>query len=150
MRARLLIVLSAVLLMAGAASDPSERLADPAQEARARALFSEVRCLVCQNESIDDSDAELAGDLRKVVREQVAAGRTDAEVKSFLTDRYGEFVLLTPRFSLANAPLWLAGLLVVAAGLALLATRWRRREETPDLDPDEETRLAALLDDKAP
>jgi cytochrome c-type biogenesis protein CcmH len=75
---------------------------------------------------------------------------TDAEVKSFLTDRYGEFVLLTPRFSLANAPLWLAGLLVVAAGLALLATRWRRREETPDLDPDEETRLAALLDDKAP
>lgn len=150
MKVRLLILLSALFLMAGAASDPSERLADPAQEARARALFSQVRCLVCQNESIDDSDAELAADLRKVVREQIVAGRTDAQVKTFLTDRYGEFVLLTPRFSLANAPLWLAGLAVVLAGLGLLAARWRRREEPGDLTADEETRLAALLDDKGP
>lgn len=148
MRARLLIVLAALFLMAGAASDPTERLPDPAQEARARALFSQVRCLVCQNESIDDSDAELAGDLRKVVREQIAAGRTDAQVKTFLTDRYGEFVLLTPRFSLANAPLWFAGLAVVLAGLALLASRWRRREVTQDLNSEEESRLAALLDDE--
>ena len=147
---RLLIVLSALLLIAGAASDPSERLRDPAQEARARALFSQVRCLVCQNESIDDSDAELAGDLRKVVREQIAAGRSDTQVKTFLTDRYGEFVLLTPRFSLANAPLWLVGLLVTVAGLALLASRWRRREPTRDLSDDEEARLAALLDNEAP
>ena len=148
MRGRLLIVLAALFLMAGAASDPTERLPDPAQEARARALFSQVRCLVCQNESIDDSDAELAGDLRKVVREQIAAGRTDAQVKTFLTDRYGEFVLLTPRFSLANAPLWFAGLAVVLAGLALLASRWRRREVTQDLNSEEESRLAALLDDE--
>ena len=148
MRARLLIVLAALFLMAGAASDPTERLPDPAQEARARALFSQVRCLVCQNESIDDSDAELAGDLRKVVREQIAAGRTDAQVKTFLTDRYGEFVLLTPRFSLANAPLWFAGLAVVLAGLALLASRWRRREVTQDLNSEEESRLAALMDDE--
>lgn len=148
MRARLLIVMAALFLMAGAASDPSERLPDPAQEARARALFSEVRCLVCQNESIDDSDAELAGDLRKVVREQIAAGRSDAQVKTFLTDRYGEFVLLAPRFSLANAPLWFAGLAVVLVGLALLATRWRRREVTQDLNSEEESRLAALLDDE--
>ena len=147
MRARLLILISALFLMAGAASDPSERLADPAQEARARALFSQVRCLVCQNESIDDSDAELAADLRKVVREQIVAGRSDAEVKSFLTDRYGEFVLLTPRFSLANAPLWLAGLVVVLGGLALLAGRWRRRDDPVALTDDEEVRLAALLDD---
>lgn len=134
--------------MAGAASDPSERLPDPAQEARARALFSQVRCLVCQNESIDDSDAELAADLRKVVREQIAAGRSDAQVKTFLTDRYGEFVLLAPRFSLANAPLWFAGLAVVLAGLGLLVSRWRRREVTQDLNSEEESRLAALLDDE--
>lgn len=134
--------------MAGAASDPSERLPDPAQEARARALFSQVRCLVCQNESIDDSDAELAGDLRKVVREQIAAGRSDAQVKTFLTERYGEFVLLAPRFSLANAPLWFAGLAVVLVGLGLLASRWRRREVTQDLNSEEESRLAALLDDE--
>lgn len=134
--------------MAGAASDPTERLPDPAQEARARALFSEVRCLVCQNESIDDSDAELAADLRKVVREQIAAGRSDAQVKTFLTDRYGEFVLLTPRFSLANAPLWFAGLAVVLVGLGMLASRWRRGEVTQDLNSEEESRLAALLDDE--
>lgn len=148
MSARPLIVLAALLLMAGAASDPSERLPDPAQEARARALFSQVRCLVCQNESIDDSDAELAADLRRVVREQIVAGRSDAQVKSFLTDRYGEFVLLAPRFSLANAPLWFAGLAVVLVGLWLLASRWRRREVTQDLNSEEEMRLAALLDDE--
>ncbi|MBI5942550.1 MAG: cytochrome c-type biogenesis protein CcmH [Caulobacterales bacterium] len=142
------LILLAVLTMAGAASDPSERLPDPAQEARARALFSQVRCLVCQNESIDDSDAELAADLRKVVREQIAAGRSDAQVKTFLTDRYGEFVLLAPRFSLANAPLWFAGLAVVLAGLGLLVSRWRRREVTQDLNSEEESRLAALLDDE--
>lgn len=149
MRSRLLLVLAAAVSLA-AASDPSERLPDPAQEARARTLFSQVRCLVCQNESIDDSDAELAGDLRRVVREQVAAGRSDAQVKRFLTDRYGEFVLLKPAFSIGNAALWLAPFLAVLAGLALLAARWRRREGTADLSGEEETRLSALLDDEAP
>ena len=144
----LLVVLTALMLMAGAASDPSERLQDPAQEARARALFTEIRCLVCQNESIDDSDAELAGDLRKVVREQITAGRSDGEVKAFLTDRYGEFVLLKPRFSPANAVLWLGPFLAALAGLALLASRFRRREPTPALSGEEESRLAALLDDE--
>ncbi|MFZ5730445.1 MAG: cytochrome c-type biogenesis protein, partial [Pseudomonadota bacterium] len=90
--ARLFAVVAAVFCMA-AASDPSERLPDPAQEARARELFKEVRCLVCQNESIDDSNAELAADLRRIVREEVAAGRSDAEIRDFLTDRYGEYVL---------------------------------------------------------
>lgn len=149
MRGRIFLVLAALVSLA-AASDPSERLPDPAQEARARTLFSQVRCLVCQNESIDDSTAELAGDLRKVVREQIAAGRSDGEVKRFLTDRYGEFVLLKPRFSVGNAALWLAPFLAVLAGLGLLASRWRRREATQDLSSDEETRLAALLDDPAP
>ncbi|HRD29264.1 MAG TPA: cytochrome c-type biogenesis protein CcmH [Caulobacter sp.] len=149
MRNRLLLALAAALSLA-AASDPSERLPDPAQEARARTLFSQVRCLVCQNESIDDSDAELAADLRRVVREQVAAGRSDAQVKRFLTDRYGEFVLLKPAFSPGNAALWLAPFLAVVAGLVLLAARWRRREGTADLSGEEETRLSALLDDEGP
>lgn len=149
MKGRPFLLLAALASLA-AASDPSERLPDPAQEARARALFTQVRCLVCQNESIDDSDAELAGDLRKVVREQIAAGRTDAQVKSFLTDRYGQFVLLKPAFSLANAVLWLGPFLAALAGLALLAGRWRRREPTRDLSGDEEARLAALLDDERP
>jgi cytochrome c-type biogenesis protein CcmH len=144
----LLVVLTALMLMAGAASDPSERLQDPAQEARARTLFAQIRCLVCQNESIDDSDAELAGDLRKVVREQITAGRSDGEVKAFLTDRYGEFVLLKPRFSPANAVLWLGPFMAALAGLALLASRFRRREPTPALSGEEESRLAALLDDE--
>ena len=139
----LLLALGAVLLMA-AASDPAERLADPVQEARARALFQEVRCLVCQNESIDDSSAELALDLRKVVREQVAAGRTDPEIRDFLVDRYGEFVLLKPAFSLANLALWLTPLLVGLIGLALLAARLRARPAEPALSPDEEARLAEL------
>ena len=148
MRARLLIILTAVMLMAGAASDPSERLRDPAQEARARALFTQIRCMVCQNESIDDSDAELAGDLRKVVREQIVAGRSDDQVMAFLTDRYGDFVRMTPRFDWANAALWLGPFLAALAGLALLLGRLRRREPTQDLSADEETRLAALLDDE--
>lgn len=147
MRARLILVVAALLTLA-AASDPSERLPDPAQEARARSLFAEVRCLVCQNESIDDSTAELAGDLRKVVREQIAAGQSDAEVKAFLTSRYGEFVLLRPPFNTGNAALWLSPFLAVLAGLGLLAGRWRRRDVTPALNPEEESRLAALMDDE--
>jgi cytochrome c-type biogenesis protein CcmH len=102
----ILAALAGVLCIAGSASDPAERLPDPAQEARARAIFEDVRCLVCQNESIDDSEAELAGDLRRIVREQVRQGRSDAEIKRFLTDRYGEFVLLTPAF---NAATWRSG-----------------------------------------
>lgn len=145
----LIVAMLAVLTMA-AASDPSERLPDPAQEARARTLFREVRCLVCQNESIDDSDSELAGDLRRVVREQVAAGRSDGQVKAFLTDRYGPYVLLKPAFDAANAALWLTPILAVLAGLALLMARWRRRDGAQALDTDEEARLAALLDDEAP
>ncbi len=144
---RVLVVIAAALCMA-AASDPSERLSDPAQEARARVIFQEVRCLVCQNESINDSDAELARDLRRVVREQVAAGRDEAQVKAFLTDRYGEYVLLKPAFSLGNAALWLGPFLAVLAGLAFLALRVRRRDLSEGLTVDEEARLARLLEDR--
>jgi len=144
--ARLLAAACAVLCMA-AASDPSERLADPAQEARARELFKEVRCLVCQNESIDDSNAELAADLRAIVRQEVAQGRSDAEVRRFLTDRYGEYVLLKPQFTWANAALWFAPLLIVLAGAALLAGRWRNRPVERELSQDETDALARLARD---
>lgn len=145
---RALAILGAVFCLA-AASDPAERLADPAQEARARALFQEVRCLVCQNESIDDSNAELAHDLRVLVREQVRSGRTDDQIRHYLTDRYGEFVLLKPAFSWGNAALWLAPVLVVLAGIALLARSWRNRPADADLSQGEAARLAALADDES-
>ncbi len=134
----------AALSLCAASNDPAERLPDPAKEARARALFKEVRCLVCQNESIDDSEADLAEDLRKVVRQQVAEGRSDVEVKRYLTDRYGEFVLLKPSFSLGNAVLWLTPFVLVLGGGAILVVRARRPEPTAPLSPDEEKRLAAL------
>ena len=143
---RALCVVAAVFCMA-AASDPSERLTDPAQEVRARALFKEVRCLVCQNESIDASEAELARDLRVIVRQQVASGASDAQVRDFLTDRYGEYVLLKPSFSLANAALWLAPFAVALLGGLMLLGRLREREPEPELSDVEAARLAALAQD---
>lgn len=136
----------AVLSIAAASNDPAEQLKNPQQESRARALFKEVRCLVCQNESIDDSEADLAGDLRKVVRAQVAAGRSDAEIKRYLVDRYGEFALLKPSFSPGNAVLWLTPFVLVLGGGAVLILRSRRKpppDEAP-LTPEEEDQLGAL------
>lgn len=142
--AKTLIAAALGALSIAAASDPAERLADPAQEARARSLFTGVRCLVCQNESIDDSDAELAGDLRRIIREQVAAGRSDAEIKRFLTDRYGEFVLMRPAFGPANLALWAGPFAVVLLGAWL----WRRRVRTTvaeaPLTEEEQAKLAGL------
>ena len=144
---RLLAVVAAVLCMA-AASDPAERLPDPAQEARAREIFREVRCLVCQNESIDDSEAELAGDLRAIVRQQVAAGRSDDEIRDFLVARYGEFVLLKPPFSAGNAVLWVAPFFVVLAGALLLLGLLRRKAGPEGLSAAEQARLDALLEER--
>lgn len=147
LRAALIAVLGVACI--AAASDPAERLPDPAQEATAREIFKDVRCLVCQNESIDDSEAELAQDLRRIVREQVKAGKSEDQVKSFLTDRYGEFVLLKPSFSPGNLILWIVPFLVAAAGIALLFARLRNRAPDAELDPDEQKRVAALIDDEA-
>lgn len=144
MRRRALAAALAGVLCMAAAADPSERLADPAQEARARAIFADVRCLVCQNESIDDSEAELAHDLRMIVRQQVKAGKSDAEIKRFLTDRYGEFVLLTPRFSPANLALWGGPFLVVIFGAGLLLSRLRNRTGDEELSPEEAARVRRL------
>jgi len=152
---RLLIALAAIACMAGAAADPAERLPDPTQEARARTLFREVRCLVCQNESIDDSEAALAGDLRQVVRDQVKQGRSDKQIRAFLVERYGEFVLLKPPFSLGNALLWATPGIALILGGVLMALLLRRRpasavdgEDMPALSLEEEARLQVLLKDE--
>lgn len=143
----LLIALAGVACIA-AASDPAERLKDPAQEAQAREIFKDVRCLVCQNESIDDSEAELAQDLRRIVRDQVRAGKTEDQIKTFLTERYGEFVLLRPSFSLGNLALWAVPFLVVLTGVGLLVSRLRNRAPDPELDERDAARLHALLDEE--
>jgi cytochrome c-type biogenesis protein CcmH len=143
---RALIAVAFGALSIAAASDPAERLPDPAQEARAREIFRDVRCLVCQNESIDDSEADLAKDLRVLVREQVAAGKSEDEVKQFLTDRYGEFVLLTPSFNAWNLLLWIGPFLVVAAGVALLLTRLKARQAETELSEEEMRRLKKIAD----
>lgn len=143
---RALAILAAVFCMA-AASDPAERLPDPAQEARARALFPEIRCMVCQNESIDDSNAELAADLRRLVREEVKAGQSADQIRRSLVDRYGEFVLLKPAFSWGNAALWGAPVLVVVLGLWLLLRNLKTRREDEALSQDEAERLARIEDE---
>jgi cytochrome c-type biogenesis protein CcmH len=141
---RLAVALIAVTLLGGAAADPADRLADPASEARARALFRDVRCLVCQSQSIDESDAPLAHDLRQVIRQQVAAGRSDSDIERFLVSRYGQFVLLAPKPSLGNAILWIGPLLVVFAGAAALIVRSRRPVEPKSLTNQEEAELENL------
>jgi cytochrome c-type biogenesis protein CcmH len=150
-----LLLLAAIACMAGAAADPAERLPDPVQEARAREIFREVRCLVCQNESIDDSEASLAGDLRAVVRDQVKQGRSDKEIRAFLVDRYGEFVLLKPPFSAGNALLWATPGIVLILGGLLMVLLLRRRtvlaadgEDAQSLSQEEEARLQVLLKDE--
>jgi cytochrome c-type biogenesis protein CcmH len=131
----------------GAVGDPAMQLPDPAQEERAREIGRELRCLVCQNQSIEDSDADLARDLRRIVREQVSAGRSDAEVKGFVHERYGDFVLLRPRFTAATALLWATPAVALLAG-ALLYRASRRRPDAPGgpaaLTEAERARLARL------
>jgi cytochrome c-type biogenesis protein CcmH len=135
------------------AVQPDEIMADPAQEARARNLSRELRCMVCQNQSIDDSDAPLARDLRLLVRERIAAGNTDQQVMDFLVARYGEFVLLKPRVEGHTLLLWLVPPLVLAGGgLALwLVNRRRNRAAASEegasfqLTPEEEARLEKLI-----
>jgi cytochrome c-type biogenesis protein CcmH len=144
------IVLALVLAVScwvgpAAALLPGEALSDPALEARARTLSAELRCMVCQNQSIDLSDAELAHDLRVLVRERLMAGDTDRQVLDYVVSRYGEFVLLKPRFSMRNALLWGTPLLLLLGGglLVVFVARSRRRAAPAALTVDE----AAALDD---
>jgi cytochrome c-type biogenesis protein CcmH len=155
-RATLAAVLLTVALAVtpAAAVLPDEVLKDPALEARARRLSQELRCLVCQNQSIDDSNAELARDLRQLVRERLVAGDTDDAVLAFAEARYGEFVLLRPRLRWHTLLLWLAPFLVLGGTVTYLLRRVRTSPKATaagpaPLSPDEEKRLQALLSDKS-
>lgn len=135
------------------AVQPDEVMADPAKESRARDLSRELRCMVCQNQSIDDFDAPLARDLRLLVRERIAAGDSDGQVIDFLVARYGEFVLLKPRLNAHTWLLWLLPPLALAGGGAALWMHSRRRLKSADgddqprlkLTADEEARLERLM-----
>lgn len=133
-------------ISAACAVNPDEVLDDPGLESRARSLSAELRCLVCQNQSIDDSDAPLARDLRILVRERLVAGDSDGEIRTYLVDRYGEFVLLKPPFSSSTLLLWLTPLIVILAGVSvLLARRQSIPARAPDLTEEEERELQAVL-----
>jgi cytochrome c-type biogenesis protein CcmH len=148
---RLALVLALCLApLLAAAVQPDEILPDPALESRARAITKELRCVVCQSESIDDSNADIARDLRLLVRERIVAGDTDEQVIDFVVARYGEFVLFRPPFTLGNAALWLSGpvLLLLGGGLAVAFVRRRARAAPParvPLTPQEEARLRDLM-----
>lgn len=145
---RLALITALALWAAPAlAVQPDEMLADPALEARARALSQGLRCLVCRNENIDDSDAQLARDLRVLLRERIAAGDSDDEAVAFLVDRYGEYVLLNPTTGGANVILWLAGPAMLLAGIGMAwGAKRRRGDATPDaLTAEEQARLDQLL-----
>ncbi|SON54986.1 Cytochrome c-type biogenesis protein CcmH precursor [Hartmannibacter diazotrophicus] len=151
--ARLLGLVLAALLSAATpalAVLPDEVMKDPVEEARARALSEQLRCLVCQNQSIDASDAQLARDLRILVRERIAAGDTDQQVLDFLVARYGEFVLLKPRLDWNNLLLWAVppGALILG-GVAVFIARRRSgsRDLESDLSRDEQAKLERLLDE---
>ncbi len=143
-------LLAPVLLAPAAhAVQPDEILPDPALEARARAITRELRCVVCQSESIDDSNADIARDLRLLVRERIVAGDDDTQVQAFVVDRYGEFVLFRPPFTARNAALWLSGPLLLLAGGTIAFAFIRRRAAAPPparppLTPEEEARLRDL------
>ncbi len=132
------------------AVEPNEMLADPVLEARARAISKELRCMVCQNESIDDSQAPLAHDLRVLVRERLKAGDSDAQVMNFLVSRYGEFVLLKPPLSWHTVVLWGTPPGLLLLGMVMLVVVVRRRHTMPQiagpaLTPAEEARIAKIL-----
>jgi cytochrome c-type biogenesis protein CcmH len=150
MRAILAALILAVMALPAFAVSPGEVLADPALEARARSISAELRCLVCQNQSIDDSDADLAHDLRVIVRERLTAGDTDQQVLDYVVARYGEFVLLRPVLAWHTLVLWIAAPAVLVLGIVAVFVFARRdkvlREETGarDLTDEEKAALAKL------
>ncbi len=150
MRAALVLFLTLLLAMPAFAVGPDEVLADPALEARARAISADLRCLVCQNQSIDDSDADLARDLRLIVRERLVAGDTDEAVVRYIVDRYGEFVLLRPVVAPHTILLWVAAPLVLGIGGIAVFLGLRRRQRPAAEAPLSEEEAAALAELQAP
>jgi len=144
---RLIATLALLLLTLPAlAVQPDEVLDDPALESRARALSTGLRCVVCRNESIDESNAELARDMRIVLRERLVAGDSDAQAVAFLVDRYGEYILLNPTRDGTNLILWASAPVLLLLGLGIAAAALRRRSPpSPPLTPEEEARLKTLL-----
>jgi len=144
----MLVAVAAALVLAGSARavTPDEQLADPALEARARAISEELRCVVCQNQTIDESEAPLAHDLRVLLRERLAAGDTDQQAKAYLVQRYGDFVLLKPPFKPATALLWLGPAAVLLLGGLGVGLYLRGAGQAPSpLAPEDEARAADLL-----
>jgi cytochrome c-type biogenesis protein CcmH len=154
MRAILILLTTLWLALPAFAVNPDEMLSDPALEARARTISEGLRCLVCQNESIDDSDADLAHEIRVLVRERLKAGDTDDQVRQYLVARYGEFVLLKPVFAWHTLILWIAapGILIIGGVVLIVASRRRRRAlaaPAGELSPEEQRALAELRGDQA-
>ena len=148
LRSHLALIALGALALAGPvrAVTPDEQLKDPKLEARAKAVSRELRCVVCQNQSIDDSEAPLAHDLRVILRERIAAGDTDAQAKAYLVARYGSFVLLKPPFEPATWALWLGPLLVLAIGGVGVAAYWREHSKGPaELTAADEAELTSLM-----
>jgi cytochrome c-type biogenesis protein CcmH len=147
------VPLAVVLPPAAGAVEPDEALRDPKLEARARALSQDIRCLVCQNQSIDDSNAPLARDLRLIVRERIVAGDGDARIIEFLVERYGDFVRLQPPMKPATYALWFGPAAILAAGVAAIFVFFARRRRgplgPPPLSADERDRLDRLLADQS-
>jgi cytochrome c-type biogenesis protein CcmH len=152
---RLALALAAFVALAAPARAvlPSEQLADPRLEARARRIGAELRCLVCQNETIDESDAPLAGDLRVLLRQRLLAGDSDRQATQYIVARYGDFVLLKPPLEPTTVLLWFGPFLVLIAGGAGLAAVARRASSAPDavapLTPEEQAQLARRLEGEA-
>ena len=152
----LALALSLAAVSAGAVN-PDEILDDPVLEARAREISKGLRCLVCQNQSIDDSDADLAGDLPVLVRERLVAGDSDGQVIDYVVSRYGDFVLLRPPFKATTYALWLGPALIGGLGILAMVAFYRRRTAAaagvraapPPLTEDEKRRLETLLDDRS-
>lgn len=150
MKGWLCVLLLMLLSFSAEAVQPKEMLADPALETRARHISADLRCLVCQNQSIDDSDADLAHDLRLLVRQRLQAGDSDAAVRQYLVDRYGDYILLNPPLKPATLFLWLGPLLMLVAGGGLVWLFYLHRltkaeRAIPDLSELEKERLATLL-----
>jgi cytochrome c-type biogenesis protein CcmH len=155
MRAAFFFVLLLMAAPPAGAVLPDEILADPVLEARARDISKNLRCLVCQNQSIDDSDAGLARDLRVIVRERLVAGDSDSAVVDFVVDRYGDFVLLNPPFKATTYVLWIGPAVIGAFGLLAVVVFFRRRQATASgqapvpLSDEEKKRLDALIEDRS-
>lgn len=154
------LILAVALPFAAQAVEPDEILKDPAQEARAREVGKQLRCVVCQNQSIDDSNAELAGDMRVLVRERIVAGDSNEEVIAYMVDRYGDYVLLDPPFKASTYVLWIGPGVIAVLGVVGLLAFFRRRQtavaggagdDAPaaaqPLSDDERRRLEKLLKD---